>query len=131
MADETIKNESGGVGNFFSPEAFVILPLAIILDLIGIILVCFALDDFWITDIIGFAIIGSWSFLRSRAKNAESRVQISDIRKRQERIKKIKQTKKTGRMAKWGKRLKFLEFIPYVGAIPFWTISVYFDLKES
>src|SRR4030042_2150928 len=54
---------------FFSPEGLIILPLAVVLDLVGIILVCFALDDFFITDIIGFATIGAWSFFRSQIKD--------------------------------------------------------------
>ena len=111
------------MSNFLSPEALVMLPLAIILDLIGIVLVIFALDDFFITDIIGFAIIGAWSFFRSQIKGKEPEIKISDI-------KNIKE-KKAGKAAKWGRRAKWLEFIPYVGALPFWTVSVYSELKSS
>jgi len=115
---------------FLSPEALVIFPLAIILDLVGIVLVIFALDDFFITDVIGFATIGAWSFFRSQIKGKEPEVEISSIGEKRGTIKEVKQTKKAGKAAKWGKRLKFLELIPYVGALPFWTVSVYFELKS-
>lgn len=116
--------------NFLSPEALIIFPLAILLDLVGIILVCFGLDDFFITDIIGFATIGAWSFFRAQIKGKEPGIQISDIKERRGAAKEAKQTKKAGKAAKWAKRLKFLEFIPYVGVLPFWTVSVYFELKD-
>ena len=116
---------------FFSPEALIMLPLAIVLDLVGIILVCFAFDDFFITDIIGFATIGAWGFFRSQIKGKPSETpSIGELKQSRETIKEVKQTKKAGKAAKWGKRLKFLEFIPYVGALPFWTVSVYFELKS-
>lgn len=117
--------------NFLSPEALVMFPLAIFLDLIGIILLIFALDDFFVTDIIGFAIIGAWSFFRSQIKGKEPEIQMSNIKERREITKEARQTKKAGKTAKWGKRAKWLEFIPYVGAFPFWTVSVYSELKSS
>lgn len=55
-----------GLEIIFSPEGLIILPFAIIIDIIGIILVLFLLDDFWITDIIAFSFIGFWSMFRSQ-----------------------------------------------------------------
>lgn len=50
-------------------EAFTVFPvmliIALILDIVGIVLVCFGLDDFFITDIIGFLTVGAWVLLRS------------------------------------------------------------------
>jgi hypothetical protein len=131
-------------GNFLSPEALVFLPLALLLDLVGIILIIFALDDFFITDIIGFATIGTWSWFRSQIKNQgeTSSIEMPDREERKNQAQQIKQapkeaettkvskTAKTSRMAKWGKWLKFLEFVPYLGVLPFWTASVFFELKE-
>lgn len=111
--------DTGGLGSFFSPEAIIMMPLAILLDLIGLILVIFALDDFFITDIIGITIIGSWTFFRSQ--------QVQMTQRAQQRI---------GKAAKQARRLKWLrplmiigEFIPYVGVLPCWTVLVYFELK--
>ncbi|MBL7142394.1 MAG: hypothetical protein ISS83_01945 [Candidatus Pacebacteria bacterium] len=129
---------------FFSPEGLIILPFAVLIDLIGIILVCFGLDDFWITDIIAWMFLGGWSFLRSQiipAQGAEP-IDISQIRKGKTDFKKqlqearriSKETKtaqKGAKAAKWGKRIKWLEFIPYVGALPLWSVSVYMTIKYS
>jgi hypothetical protein len=107
-------------GSLISPEAVIMLPLAILLDLIGIVLICFALDDFFITDIIGIVFIGGWIYFRSGA--------IKTTKGAKEKAGKIiKKMKKL-------KRLRFLcigaELIPYIGALPSWTILVYFELKS-
>lgn len=104
--------------NFFSPEIVMFVP-AVLLDIIGLILLFFALDDFFITDIIGIIIIGGWTYFRSQT---------------------IKVTKgaagKIGKTGKWAKRMKWLrplmilgELIPYVGALPCWTLLVFFELQ--
>lgn len=129
---------------FFSPEGLIILPFAVLVDLIGIVLVCFGLDDFWITDIIAWMLIGGWSFFRSQiipSPEAEP-IDVSRIRKGKADIKKqIQETKKISqevqeaqksmKAAKWAKRIKWLEFIPYVGCLPLWTVSVYMTIKYS
>lgn len=115
-------------GNFLSPEALIILPLAIIIDTVGIVLVCFALDDFFITDIVGWATIGVWSAFRSQIKGSGSTIEKPDVgKKTQKETKAIKTTK----AAKWAKWIRFLEFVPYLGALPFWTISTFLILKED
>lgn len=43
---------------FVSPMGLIMFPLAVLLDAVGLILLCFALDDFWITDAIGLVFIG-------------------------------------------------------------------------
>ena len=119
------------------------LPFAVFIDLIGIILVFFLLDDFWITDIVAWTFIGGWSFFRSQITpdsggettqipssggKKELAGKIKEVRRTAEQTKKAR---RTARLAKWGKRIKWLEFIPYVGALPFWTISVYMTIKYS
>lgn len=132
-------------GNFLSPEAVIIIPVALTLDAIGIILVIFLLDDFFITDIIGFATIGVWSWFRSQIKGDESAIEMPDRKERKKQAQQTQQTPKetevtkttkagktakTTRSAKWAKWIRFLEFVPYLGVLPFWTISVFFELKE-
>ncbi|MEK7519213.1 MAG: hypothetical protein AAB565_00275 [Patescibacteria group bacterium] len=111
------KIEGGNIGNLFSPEAVIMLPLAILIDLIGIILIFVALDDFFITDILGIIIFGGWMFIRSGAKP----------QKPQRR----KITKKPP--AGPGRKLfsvAIKELIPYLGAFPWWTITVWNELKS-
>lgn len=124
---------------FFSPEAIVMLPFAILIDLVGIILVCFALDDFFITDIIALFFIGGWSFFRSQVKGKPQEVEMPSFGEQKRAVRQIKKAgKKTTKAAKWAKRLKWLrplcivgEIIPYVGWLPLWTVFVYFELKYS
>ena len=117
--------DAGQATAFLSLDAIIFLPFAILLDLIGIVLICFALDDFWITDILGIIFIGGWTYFRSGT--------VKVTRSAGEKIK-----RSVGKMAKWVRRLKwlrplliFLEFIPYVGVLPSWTVLVYLELKYS
>ena len=122
---------------FTSPDVIMFIP-AVILDIIGIVLVCFLLDDFGITDLIGFAIFVPWSWFRSKLKEGgESNIDFSRMKERRKQFKELKSSKteteavKTSKVSKWLKRAKFLEFIPYLGALPLWTISLYAELKED
>lgn len=105
-----------------STAGVIILPLAIILDITGAILLCVGLDDFFLTDIIGIIFIGGWLWFRSG---------------------KVVETPKRGGLFKMdflrklfrGKYKRFLtpfigEIIFYLGALPFWTLAVYFELTE-
>lgn len=129
-----------------SPETLIILPIAVIIDIIGIILVVFGLDDFWITDAIALFFFGSWGAIRPQPASAseEAEIQMPPIRQEdrkkalgqiKEEAKKIseeaKKAQKATKTAKWAKRLKWLELIPYIGAFPLWTISVYLTIKNS
>jgi hypothetical protein len=134
MTEEVLTEEEKGeigaeevrkMGAFFGAEAIIMFPIAGLLDLIGIILICFALDDFWIADIIGILTIGLWTLIRSRVMKVTYRTEA--------RI-----TKAITKTAKWARRLRWLrpllvilEFIPYVGAAPCWVLLVYFELKYS
>ncbi|MFZ3057556.1 MAG: hypothetical protein WA092_00770 [Minisyncoccales bacterium] len=105
----------------FTPETFFMLPFALGLDLIGIILVCFGLDDFGITDVIGIAFINTWLLLRGK--------QVVHKQGKKGAISSIKNvfTEKTSKFF----AAPFLELIPYVGCLPFWTISVILNLDEE
>lgn len=130
-------------GNLMSPEALIMLPLAAILDITGIVLVCFALDDFFITDIIGWTTLGVWSMIRSQVKEGGAEIEGPDIAERKKQAQQLQQTQKetktattaktakAGKVGKWAKWIRFLEFIPYVGVLPFWTISTFFILKDE
>ena len=105
----------------FTPETFFMLPFALGLDLIGIILVCFGLDDFGITDVIGIAFINTWLLLRGK-----------QVIHKQGKKGAINGAKKlfTGKTSKFF-TASLLELIPYLGWLPFWTISVIFNLQEE
>jgi hypothetical protein len=105
----------------FTPEAFFMLPIAIMLDFVGIILFCFLVDDFGITDMIGIAFIGGWLLLRGQKPLHEQG--------RKGYIQNIKNLFTD-------KKYKFIipifgELIPYLGVLPFWTISVLLNLSED
>lgn len=123
-------------GNFLSPEGLIMLSLAVVLDAIGIILVCFALDDFFITDIVGWLTLGVWSSFRSQIRGSGGAIEMPNIEERRKEAQKLKQAKtaKTAKTAKAGKGarwIRFLEFVPYLGVVPFWTISTFLILKEE
>jgi hypothetical protein len=105
----------------FTPETFFMLPFALGLDMIGIILVCFGLDDFGTTDIIGIGFINIWLILRGR--------RVLHKQGRKGAISNIKNVF-TGKTSKFF-AAPFLELIPYLGCLPFWTISVLLNLEEE
>lgn len=127
MPEEAIEElaTGEGAGAFFSPAALIMLPLAGILDLTGIILVVFGLDDFWITDAIGIFFIGGWIYFHSQTLKTTS-----GARRRLKR--RLKKGVKIAKRLKWLRPLCIVgEFVPYVGAMPLWTLLVFFELKHS
>lgn len=118
--DDTVSPRGGG--GLTSPEAVIMLPFALFLDIIGIIL-NILLDLNIITDIIGMAIIGLWALNRS-----------GDISMIMQRSK-----GKSGTAAEITKQIlkKFgttflIKIIPEVGSFfSFWTYRVYKELKNS
>jgi hypothetical protein len=116
----TSDGELKGLAAILKPAGFIFMPLAILLDLTGIILLCFGLDDFWITDIIGLITIGFWTYFNSQTAKVTHGAK--------ERLTKLT---KTARRLRWLRPLLIiLEFIPYVGAAPCWIIIVYFELQN-
>lgn len=112
----------------------VILPIALALDIVGIVLVCFGFDDFFITDIIGLMFIGGWFYGLSIFTTEEStEIKIPSPRRKTE-LKRMK--KGTIKQAKWAKRIKWIrplcicgEFIAYLGCFLWWTTWVLVELK--
>lgn len=111
--DEPESAFAGGGGwlNLVSPEGVVMIFCALILDITGLILLLFGLDDFGVTDIIGMLFIGGWAFLRfgtitlgQKAKSTGKRFIVSAI----------------------------IEFIPWIGSLlPTWTIFVITELRKN
>ena len=110
--------------NLLSPEALLVLTLAVILDLVGLILfflsfIGIGIPLSFILDIIGLVLIGSWMFFRTG--------HITTTKKAEKII------KKGGRKLLKRLGLAFLgEIIPFFGDIaPCWTLAVYFELKNN
>jgi hypothetical protein len=111
----------------------------------------------YIPDIIGMVFFGFWILMRSQEAEKEIDKDIKKYNKEISRINRIKKTIKTAKkvfeaIKKFEKKIKqrrrmrrtkttlsffkFLlsalgELIPLFGALPFWTIFVVFELKES
>ncbi len=108
-----------------TPETVIMLPVAFFLDLCGLGLVIFALDDLGLIDIIGIFIFFPWLLIKG------------------EKLPSLAETKGgariKGSLAKLfkNKHLKFLtpligEVTPWVGGLGFfWTLSVLFNLEEQ
>jgi hypothetical protein len=104
----------------FSPESLFMLPLAIGLDLVGIILVCVGLDDFGITDTVGIIFIDLWLLMNGKKANSSGKQGVTSNLKK-------------AFTHKWGKFAlpTFTELIPYLGWLPMWTLAVLFNLDEE
>ncbi|MDP2926526.1 MAG: hypothetical protein Q8N65_00055 [bacterium] len=146
--EEEISVVGGGLLNLLTPEGIIMMPMAMVLDGIGIILILFALDDFFITDIIGTIIIGGWLFFRTgtvpsmperieqKTKETAGKVEkgaASTAAKAADAEKTIQKVGgKIGKSSRWLKPLLcgLGEFVPYLGVIPFWTYLVYSELTK-
>ncbi len=110
----------------FTPETLIMLPIAFFLDLCGLAIVVFGLDDLGLLDIIGIFIFFPWLLIRGERlpSLAGSR---SGARIKKEFLRKLFKNK----------HLKFLtpligEITPWVGGLGFfWTLSVLFNLEEE
>lgn len=119
--EDSVEARINKVGNLLSVEGVIMLPLAVFFDLISIILLIFALDDFGILDIFATILFCGWMFSRSQTIAAPQRIS----QKAEGTIKKVFR-------GKWSKFLTPIigEVIPYVGALPFWTLAVYYELMS-
>ena len=136
--EETTAPESGEVaeenlgGGFLSPDALLIFPLAIFLDLVGIGLLCFGFDDFGVTDVIGIVFIGGWALFRSWVIETTKDLTTKVKETRATRKEASARIGKAAKNMKWTRIVSFAgELIPYIGALPFWTILVYSELKNQ
>ncbi len=112
--EEEVGLESGGF-KFISPMAMLMFLTAGIIDLIGFIIACVGLDDFWILDITGLVVVGGLMFVDSGA--------ITGTGKSKEAVKKM--LKRLG-------TTELIEIIPWVGGIsPSWLVAVFLHLKNK
>ena len=108
-----------------TPETIIMLPIAFFLDLCGLAVVVFGLDDLGLLDIIGMFTFFPWLLIRG------------------ERLPSLAGTKSGAKIKESltklfkNKHLKFLtpligEVTPWVGGLGFfWTLSVLFNLEEQ
>jgi hypothetical protein len=113
----------GGLGNLLTPEGIIMMGLAVTLDVVGLVINLCALDDCGILDIVGIVIICGWMLFRSQGKSVTA---TGKTKKQAENFLKKIFT---------GKNSKFItpivgEIIPYVGALPCWTLAVFFEVTE-
>ncbi len=126
----------GSALNLLSPESVIMLMIAAMLDLAGIVLICVGLDDFGITDIIGVLVIGGWMLLRGSMSSGDQELTARQLgreaaQKRGERQQIVKRAKSITKRG-WLKPFCFIgELIPWVGALPFWVVMVYNELKNQ
>jgi len=123
MADEAIQGqqeENTGGGGLMSPEGFMLMLIAGTIDSIGIILLFFGLDDFWITDFAAYSTIGLWILMRGGGFKKPTATGVEAAEK----------AAKIAKRLKWFRLAAFIgELIPYVGALPLWTLLVYSELQ--
>ena len=112
-------------------EAILVFPtmmiIALLLDIVGIILICFGLDDFGILDTLGIFIFGTWIFIRSGGqKDIRSQKPVS-TKEKTAAVKKQGSAllKRLGKVGLKAGIIAILEYIPIFGAIFFgWTVLV-------
>lgn len=102
-----------------TPETVMILPLAFFIDLIGVIIVLFGLDDLGLLDTVGILTIGAWQLFKAGKISAPKVKKGSFLRK-------LFTGKWSRFLVTWGG-----ELIPYVGWLPFWTLAVYHQLMQQ
>jgi len=116
--NERDEKEDNRGGALMSPEAFIMMSVAMILDFAGFLEFIPFIGSVisFISDVVGIIIIGGWILVRSGS---------------------FSMPQKTGsRAAEVAKRLKWFrpfaiigEYIPGFGILPLWTLLVYFELK--
>lgn len=117
--------ETARAGIFLSPEGFIMMSTAMIVDILELFI---PFEPFDPVDIFAIIFFGAWMVFRAMLKG--------------EKLEEKKVPKKAAaavqKAAKWAKRLKWLrpllfilEMVPLVGAAPFWVVAVYLELKHG
>jgi hypothetical protein len=121
--EEVKAQTGGGLSNLSSPEGILMMGVAITLDLVGLVINLCALDDLGMLDIFGIIIICGWMLFRSQGKRVTASAKAQQ--KAQKWLTKLFR-------GKWSKFLTPIigEIIPYVGALPCWTLAVFFEVTE-
>lgn len=116
--------ETARAGIFLSPEGFIMMSTAMVVDILELFIPFEPIDP---VDIFALVFFGAWMVFRAMLKGRKPEVRVS---------KKAMAT--VQKAAKWAKRLKWLrpllfilEMIPLVGAAPFWVVAVYLELKHG
>ena len=120
--------EMKGLMALLTPEGLIFMPLAILLDIAGLLLAIFVVSEVfsYISDFIGLVSIGFWTYFRASFRSQEAKAKITHGAA--ERLTKLA---KTARRLRWLRPLLIiLEFVPFVGAAPCWTLLVYFELQS-
>lgn len=121
---------------FFSPEAAIVFPVAIVLDIFGLLVtvldIAYGIGEIpsWISDGIGIAFFGFWLLVRTLSISRPKAL-VGQVMEKRAEIKKL-----VGRARKMGRGLRFAitflgEVLPIIGVLPFWTWMVYSELKNS
>jgi hypothetical protein len=141
---ETTVSAPAGMGflNFLTPEGLMMMSLAGMLDMAGFLFtlldLAFGVGEIpsLVSDGLGLLLVGSWLMFRSGASvSLPSAQEISGKRKGavQQVGKKLSgQARSVGRKSFSRLMGAFVtEVIPLLGALPFWTILVYSELKNT
>lgn len=105
----------------FTPETIILLPIALCLDVVGVLIFICGIDDFLLLDLMGMASIGSWLLLKS----GDTSTIRTGKKGWQKNITKLLTNKSSRFFITVGG-----ELVPYLGAVPFWTITTYFNLSK-
>ena len=116
--------ETARAGIFLSPEGFIMMSTAVLVDVVELFIPFEPIDP---VDIFALVFFGAWMVFRAMLKGRKPEIRVS--KKAMATIQKA---------AKWAKRLKWLrpllfilEMVPFVGAAPFWVVAVYLELKHG
>ncbi|MBL7150848.1 hypothetical protein ISS86_02875 [Candidatus Microgenomates bacterium] len=116
---EEEEKEEKNSPSILSPIGVIMLIFAILLDLAGLIILCFGLDDLGILDVLGLIFVGGLMFMSARDMTVTKGAK--------------KALKKVGGKVLKRVGLSFLgELIPYFGGIaPCWTIAVILHFRNK
>ncbi len=119
--------ETARSGIFLSPEGFIMMSTAMIVDILELFI---PFEPFDPIDIFALIFFGAWMVFRAMLGGRKPEIRVPEKAK--------KAAAAVQKATKWAKRLKWLrpllfilEMIPLVGAAPFWVVAVYLELKHG
>jgi hypothetical protein len=135
LTEEETSEEMERITALLSPEAAVMLSVAIVLDIAGIIFtildLLFGIGEIfsWISDGIGIAIFGLWLLMRPKRVTKTKEVVARVAERRRTISRAVEAIKKMGRGTRFAISVVG-EVLPLVGTLPFWTWMVWSELKS-